>query len=190
MTKWVVPVISAGAITAVAAAFAFTGTATQQEPSTEAPPGFVAPANVDTAGLPGPIQPIFFRHDVHAGQYRIDCKYCHSYVEVSPVPGIPTLSACMGCHRVVGAGNPEVKKLTDAFAANKAIDWVKVHNLPPFVHFPHMMHVVKGELACQTCHGEVQLMPREYQYASLKMGWCVTCHRQRGVTTDCTACHY
>jgi hypothetical protein len=28
------------------------------------------------------------------------------------------------------------------------------------------------------------------QVPSLQMGWCVTCHEQREVRTDCTVCHY
>jgi hypothetical protein len=33
-------------------------------------------------------------------------------------------------------------------------------------------------------------MPRVFQYSSLKMGWCLDCHRKNKVTMDCTACHY
>ena len=43
--------------------------------------------------------------------------------------------------------------------------------------FNHKRHVKAG-VECQTCHGPVQEMPVVYQYSSLKMGWCVTCHRQ------------
>jgi len=43
------------------------------------------------------------------------------------------------------------------------------------VHFPHMRHVNAG-VTCQTCHGQIQNMPRVYQYSSLNMGWCVNCH--------------
>ena len=52
--------------------------------------GFVAPVDVDTTSLPGPVQPIFYRHDIHAGQYEIDCRYCHYGVEVSSSPNLPT----------------------------------------------------------------------------------------------------
>ena len=34
-------------------------------------------AAADTARLRGPRQPIFFRHDLHAGQYKMTCQYCH-----------------------------------------------------------------------------------------------------------------
>ncbi len=36
-----------------------------------------APVITDTGALKGPRQPIFFRHDIHAGQDRIRCMYCH-----------------------------------------------------------------------------------------------------------------
>jgi hypothetical protein len=159
---------------------------------------YEAPVDVDTTGLPGPRQPIFFRHDIHAGQYEIDCQYCHSYVERGWNPGIPSTASCMGCHLIVGTGNAEVQKLRDAHAADEPIEWIEVHRVAQFVRFPHMRHVVNGELECTECHGEVERMPQVYQVPSLKMGWCVGCHMEseyadepgRGVTTDCSACHY
>jgi hypothetical protein len=160
-----------------------------QTPPSTISSGFVAPVNVDTAHLKGPVQPIFFRHDIHAGQYQINCLYCHFSAEVSFQPGIPTLSTCMGCHRMVGSGNPEVAKLRTADAQQKPIEWQRIHTLPPFVHFPHMRHV-KAQVTCQTCHGPIETMPRVSQVPSLKMGWCITCHLQRKITTDCTACHF
>ena len=57
----------------------------------------------------------------------------------------------------------------------KPIPWVRIHKLPEYVHFPHMRHVNAG-VTCQTCHGQIQKMDRVYQFASLNMGWCVSCH--------------
>ena len=37
----------------------------------------------------GPLQPIAFSHRLHAGDKRIDCRFCHSYVDRSIHPGIP-----------------------------------------------------------------------------------------------------
>lgn len=161
----------------------------------QAPAAFVPPEIKDTNGLAGPRQPVFFRHDVHAGQYQLDCKYCHYSAEYAAYPGIPSMRTCMGCHILAGAAIPQVQKVREAATSNKVIEWVKVHYLPPFVHFPHMRHVkgptaVKAGITCQTCHGQVQTMPQVYQFASLKMGWCLDCHHQNKVTTDCTACHY
>lgn len=170
------------------------------------PPGTAqgpqAVTEVDTSALRGPRQPIFYRHDVHAGQYEMDCRYCHFAAETSSSAGLPTLATCMGCHRVVGTDLPEVQKLQQAAFAEEDEDrlaWVEVHVLAPFVRFPHQRHVNSntGELAdktvtekCETCHGPIRQMPQVYRFASLKMGWCVDCHRKSEVTTDCTVCHY
>lgn len=153
--------------------------------------GFKAPVDVDTTGLPGPVQPIFYRHDVHAGEYEMDCRYCHFAAEVSPSAGLPTVSTCMGCHILAGAANPEVQKLRDYWNERRPIEWIEVHRLAPFVRFPHHRHVNSDkEIECQDCHGPVDEMPQVYQYASLKMGWCITCHEQEEASTDCTVCHY
>lgn len=200
MPKWVGPVgVTSGAIV-LGAIVLFAGSEALRPQGQEqaAVQAFEAPVDVDTSRLPGPRQPIFYRHDIHAGQYEIDCRYCHSYAEISTSPGLPTVASCMGCHLIIGTGNAEVQKLRDANASGEPIEWIEVHHVPPFVHFPHNLHVVKGELACQECHGEIERMPQVYQFASLKMGWCISCHQrstyadnlERQVSTDCTACHY
>ena len=156
---------------------------------------FVAPEIKDTAALKGPRQPVFFRHDVHAGQYKLDCKYCHYSAESAMWPGIPSMKTCMGCHLIAGASIPQVQKLRQIALSDSVVQWVAVYNLPPFVHFPHMRHVagptaVKAGVKCQTCHGTVERMPQVYEYPPLKMGWCLDCHLKNKVTTDCTACHF
>jgi hypothetical protein len=166
--------------------------AAQPAPDTAA---FTAPAINDTTALNGPRQPIFFRHDVHAGQYKLDCKYCHYSAEYAMWPGIPSVKTCMGCHLIAGAAIPEVQKLRQIALSNQAVEWSAVYHLPPFVHFPHMRHVkgptaVKAGLKCQTCHGPVERMAQVYEYPPLKMGWCLDCHLKNKVSTDCTACHF
>src|SRR6059036_3568498 len=66
--------------------------------------GYKAPVISDTGRLKGPRQPIFFRHDIHAGQYQIPCLYCHSTVTISSEPGIPAVQTCFGCHQLVTGG--------------------------------------------------------------------------------------
>ena len=48
---------------------------------------YQAPVISDTGHLKGPRQPIFFRHDVHAGEDQIPCMYCHYSAAVSSEPG-------------------------------------------------------------------------------------------------------
>ena len=150
----------------------------------------------DTASFKGPRQPIFFRHDVHAGQYKMECQYCHYSVAVAPEPGIPSLQTCMGCHAVVGGSDStnraEITKLKKAFNEKKPVEWTRVHFLARHVHFPHSQHIkALGPSACATCHGDVTRMPQVFKVNNVNnMGWCISCHIERKVTRDCTACHY
>ena len=56
-----------------------------------------------------PVQPIHFSHKVHAGDNKIECKYCHSSARTSKHSGIPSLNVCMNCHKSIYEykGNPE-----------------------------------------------------------------------------------
>jgi hypothetical protein len=147
-------------------------------------------------GLKGPQQPIEFPHDIHAGKLGMDCLYCHNGAAESPIANIPAVGTCMGCHKLAAADKPEIKKLAGYFERGEPIPWVEVHRVPDHVKFNHKRHVKAG-IACQTCHGPVQEMKRVYQYSSLKMGWCVTCHRQNvgrsensAALMDCLTCHH
>ena len=48
-----------------------------------------------------PIQPIHYSHKIHAGDNKIECKYCHSSARVSKHSGIPSLNVCMNCHKSI-----------------------------------------------------------------------------------------
>ena len=136
-----------------------------------------------------PEQPIAFPHPQHVQTLEMNCLYCHSSANKSPDPGMPAVQTCMGCHTIVGAQRPEIQKLQQYWADSTPIPWVRIHKVPDYVQFPHMRHV-NGGVSCQTCHGEVQEMPRVFQYSSLNMGWCVNCHVERQVRYDCATCHY
>jgi hypothetical protein len=180
----------------LAAVLAFTGSMPQAQQAAAAPDSLTAPVISDTGSLKGPRQPIFFRHDIHAGQFKIQCQYCHYSVNVSPEPGIPTMQTCMGCHLIVGGGDTaskaEIQKLRQAWNEKKPIEWVRVHFLPRHAHFPHQRHVkALGSTACATCHGDLTRMPQVFKVQQVdNMGYCINCHIQRGVSRDCTVCHY
>lgn len=133
-------------------------------------------------------QPIAFSHKLHAGDKKIPCQYCHAYARRSPVAGVPSVQTCMGCHSLVAVRKPEIRKVAAYWEQRAPIPWVKIHNLPDFVYFSHKRHIRAG-LECQQCHGPVETMERVYQYSSLEMGWCLTCHTQRGAPIDCATCH-
>ena len=141
-----------------------------------------------------PAQPIAFSHRLHAGESRIPCLYCHYAASRSQHAGIPAASVCMNCHSLLTTQTAEIEKLRESVLQRRAIRWVKVHNLPDFVHFDHQRHV-RAAVACQACHGPVEQMVRVRQEMPLTMGWCLGCHDARGVgdrgeRTDCARCHY
>ncbi len=137
-----------------------------------------------------PTQPIAFSHQLHAGQYEIDCQYCHTGVEISASANIPSVNICMNCHSAIqNVGgepgmSPEIQKLYTAMEENKPIEWVRIHNLPDLAYFNHSQHVKVGEVECQTCHGPIEEMDVVYQYSSLTMGWCIDCHRNTEINVD------
>ena len=155
---------------------------------------FTQSFSVQLGNRKGPKQPIAFSHEIHAGKLGMDCLYCHYGAEKSAVSNIPAIGTCMGCHKVAAIDRPEVQKLAGYFERGEPVPWVQVHHLPDHVKFNHKRHVKAG-IECQTCHGPVQEMPVVYQYASLKMGWCVSCHRQKlndpqPASMDCIVCHH
>ncbi len=149
-----------------------------------------------------PTQPIFYSHKVHAGVNQINCQYCHIGVYQGKQATIPSVNICMNCHKAIteytGAplhdedgnevnGTAEIQKLFkyagfsgkgdwDASKA-KPIECTRIHNLPDHVYFNHSQHVKVGQVACQTCHGEVTKMDEMKQFSPLTMGWCINCHR-------------
>ncbi len=156
---------------------------------------FTQSFSVQLGSRQGPVQPIAFSHQIHAGKLQMDCLYCHAGAAKSPIANIPPVSTCMGCHQMAMTDRPEVQKLAGYWERNEQIPWVEIHRLPDHVKFNHERHVKAG-MACQSCHGPVETMDRVYQYSSLKMGWCVTCHRQNvdhptnPATLDCLVCHH
>ena len=176
------------------AAIAFV--ATTRDSDAQQPATSPQALTVDTTSLPGPRQPVFFRHDIHAGQLKMQCQYCHATVAVSSEPGIPTMQTCMGCHALVAgrdsSARVEIEKVRAAWNAGTPIQWVRIHSVARHVRFPHSVHInALGANACATCHGNVSRMPQVYKVNNVNnMGWCINCHIERNVTRDCTACHY
>jgi len=130
-----------------------------------------------------PKQPIAFSHKLHAGEYKIDCNYCHTGVNRGKSAHIPSANICMNCHGVIKKESPEIQKIYTSIENNQPIEWVRVHNLPDLAYFNHAQHVNVGGLECQNCHGEVEKMEVIQQRSSLTMGWCIDCHRKTEVNT-------
>jgi hypothetical protein len=182
--------------TALAALLVSGGAPSQAQQSKPVADSITAPVITDTGSLKGPRQPIFFRHDIHAGQFKMQCQYCHYSVAVSPEPGIPSMQTCMGCHLVVSGGDSsakaEIKKVRQAWTDKTPVEWTRVHLIARHAHFPHQRHIkALGPNACTTCHGDVSRMPQVFKVNNVNnMGFCITCHVERKVSRDCSVCHY
>ena len=156
---------------------------------------FMQASPAPAAGGRGVVQPVLFPHDVHAGKLGMNCLYCHSSAERSPIANLPAVSTCMGCHKMAVTDRPEVQKLAGYWERREPIRWAEVYWLPDHVKFNHQRHVKAG-VTCRTCHGPVEKMKVLTRYPSLKMGWCIECHRQRlndpkyPASMDCVVCHH
>ncbi|MYA63985.1 MAG: cytochrome c3 family protein [Gemmatimonadetes bacterium] len=162
----------------------------------QAPDADAAP---QTADADGQFQPIQFPHDTHAGQFTIPCQYCHFSAERSVDAGIPPMATCIGCHQEgivdgrTDEAQAEIARVREYYASDTPIPWKRIYKVSDHVKFPHMRHVAAG-VTCQTCHGQVQEMgvleDMAPEAGDLRMGWCVSCHIERGASRDCTVCHY
>jgi menaquinone reductase, multiheme cytochrome c subunit len=134
-----------------------------------------------------------FSHQIHAGKLGIDCRYCHTKVEVSSEANIPNVATCFGCHadghvsnEIARADHTEFIRVAfkateneagEAIEGGASIPWRRVHKLPDYVrNFPHNAHVKAG-VSCFFCHGQITAMPEVVQKHSLSMSWCLDCHR-------------
>jgi hypothetical protein len=94
----------------------------------------------------------------------------------------------MGCHAQIRTESPLLAPLRASAFSGVPVRWRRVHDLPDFVFFDHGSHVHRG-VDCAECHGDVSGMAGVERVAPLTMQWCVGCHRERGASTTCTACH-
>lgn len=122
-------------------------------------------------------QPVAFSHEHHTVELGIDCRYCHSQVEKSPVAGVPPTETCMSCHSQIWTNSPLLEPVRESYRTGKPLAWNQVNSVPEFVYFPHNIHIARG-LSCNNCHGPVQKMMLTYKGQAFFMVWCLNCHRQ------------
>lgn len=137
-----------------------------------------------------PVQPIAFNHSLHL-QHGMQCSSCHAGVTLGPNAGIPSVSFCMACHQVIAADKPEIKKLAAYAAKGQDVPWQRVYWFYPTAHvqFWHAPHVNAG-VSCEQCHGDMSQQTVAVKKTDLTMNFCLSCHKAKGVSVDCTTCHY
>ena len=123
-----------------------------------------------------PVQPAAFSHAVHVGQLGMDCRYCHSFVEVAAHSNIPATQSCMACHTQIRATSPKLEAVRESWKTGRPVNWVRVHQVPDYAYFNHAVHVNRG-VGCFSCHGAVNRMEAVWQDQPQSMAWCLACHR-------------
>jgi len=135
-----------------------------------------------------PTQPVPFSHALHAGQMKIDCRYCHTHVFDSAHSNVPATATCANCHNgkkgadqtnlttAVHTDSLRLAPVRESIETGKPIEWNRVHDLPDYAYFNHSAHVNRG-VSCVECHGRVDKMDVVKRVSPLNMGWCLDCHR-------------
>ncbi len=135
---------------------------------------YFVPSYTDVGFMPE--QPVAYSHRLHAGQLGMDCRYCHTSVEVAPHSNIPSTATCMNCHTLIMTESLLLVPVRESYADGSSIEWERVHKLPDYAHFSHNVHLANG-VGCESCHGRVDQMETVRQVQPLSMRWCLDCHR-------------
>ncbi len=139
---------------------------------------------------PLPVQPIAYTHKVHLAHGML-CADCHSGVDTGPDATMPGVKVCMTCHQVIATARPEIKKVAGYMARGEDIPWQRVYAYSSSAHvkFNHAPHI-RAKVDCSICHGDMRQQTVAVRAVNLTMGYCINCHKQKKVSTDCTTCHY
>ncbi len=141
---------------------------------------WASPYNTDVGYAPK--QPIAYSHKLHAGDMKMDCRYCHAYVERGPYAGVPSTQTCMNCHSQVKKDSPLLAPLRESWTTGISVPWKRIHKVPDFAYFDHSAHMGFGTgegraaIGCETCHGRIDNMEVVRQVQPLSMSWCLDCH--------------
>ena len=150
-----------------------------------------------------PDQPIKYSHKFHVQSLGLDCRYCHSFVEVSHEANVPSTNTCINCHEHIekesynltilknSAQDPYEDLNGDGFwsedepfrdvngngnwDSGEPINWVKIHMLPDYAYFNHSVHLNIGhKLIDENGNGKWD-EGEEYDGLGVGVG-CVECH--------------
>ena len=87
-------------------------------------------------------QPVLFNHIHHKEAVKLNCSFCHRYVERYRAAGIPNIELCRACHATDAMSKrPEALKVVEYVKAGKEIPWKRMYELPKFVVFHHWIHI-------------------------------------------------
>jgi len=130
-----------------------------------------------------------FSHRVHVEE-GLDCGDCHMGTEDSDAPGMPSMAGCMLCHESMEDDDtPPQKRLATLFDEDGGYLARGLSRLPGETVFSHLRHVTVGEVACSSCHGEIEETDSVLADVKVSMDACMDCHADQAKPNACTTCH-
>ena len=175
--------------------------------------GVAASLAIGWAGFPRVIyrraaQPVDFNHRVHAEKAGQTCEDCHAFRDDGTFAGFPSLDKCAGCHAAPMGTTAAEKQFIDRYVTpQREPEWRSRSAQPENVWFSHAIHVRRGGMKCETCHGNPSAADApaglEYDRISgyprssdrhampvpLGMSDCVDCHRKQGMARAVPGSH-
>ncbi len=144
-----------------------------------------------------------------------DGPFCEEHVKCADhkLPGVPTIATCVRCHEYdlldLNGKDPSEEWAPNELAQAKLLDFVEIDEYDEItamhpldwnrvtqiktscVYFNHRTHALTGGIACAECHGDMASLetPPTEPAMNLKMNWCLDCHEEQDVSTDCVSCH-
>jgi hypothetical protein len=137
------------------------------------------------------VQPVAFKHLKHTKDLGLQCAFCHPYVTTGRHAGLPDGETCAQCHRAPQGTSAETVRLAALITEGIPVRFTKLFRLPDHVYYSHRRHVGLGQVECPSCHGAIAetLRPPGRPLVRITMEVCLDCHRLKGQSLDCVACH-
>jgi hypothetical protein len=128
------------------------------------------------------------------------CVACHRGAWGAASATIPSAAGCLPCHeggvRLVHAGEQGARMVLISEGApgvDRPVDdvpWVRLNRLPLNVYFSHTAHVRYASMPCAQCHQDVTTLKSPPTLVRVfTMSRCLSCHAEKGASTDCLTCH-
>jgi len=145
-------------------------------------------------------QPVDFSHKIHADKAGTKCEDCHALRGDGSFAGVPALDKCSGCHAAAMGDTVAEKQFIEKYVTpQREPAWLVYARQPENVYFSHAVHVKRGNLKCERCHGNqgAAASPRVHQQdrisgysrSLLTMDDCIACHREQHRENSCLDCH-
>ena len=122
-------------------------------------------------------QPVPFSHVHHVGDLGLDCRYCHTGVETSPVASVPPTHVCMTCHSQLYTQTAMLAPVRESIAEDQADSLEQSQQSCRITFISTIPFTSQRASAARPATAQSIRCRFMRQAAPLTMGWCLNCHR-------------